>query len=101
MIVIKFRYFHCLPFLILPTIINKKAFTLADKKMSENIVSWYWTIYLMVFIYWFLLFYLDSNTSKIDLLSWTILLVAPLLWPIILPLSSWELSRNSLKNILL
>lgn len=69
--------------------------------MSENIVTWYWTIYLMVFIYWFLLFYLDSNTSKIHLLSWIILLVAPLLWPIILPLSSWELSRNSLKNILL
>ncbi len=69
--------------------------------MSENILTWYWIIYLMVFIYWFLLFYLDSNTSKIDLLSWTILLVAPLLWPIILPLSSWELSRNSLKNILL
>lgn len=69
--------------------------------MSENIVNWYWIISLMVFIYWFMLFYLDKYTSKVDLLSWMILVVAPLLWPIVLPLSSWELSRNSLKNIML
>ncbi len=69
--------------------------------MSENIVTWYWTIYLLVFTYWFLLFYLDESTSKLDLLSWGVLLVAPLFWPIVLPLCSWELSRKSLKNILL
>ena len=69
--------------------------------MSENIVTWYWTIYLLVFTYWFLLFYLDESTSKLDLLSWGVLLIAPLFWPIVLPLCSWELSRNSLKNILL
>ena len=69
--------------------------------MSENIVAWYWRIYLLVFIYWLLLFYMDKSTSKFDLLSWGILLVAPLFWPIVLPLCSWELSRNSLKNILL
>lgn len=69
--------------------------------MLDDFIIWYWTIYLMVFIYWSMIFFLDQSTPKIDFFSWTILLVAPLLWPIVLPLSSWELSRNSLKNILL
>lgn len=54
----------------------------------------------MVFIYWFQLFYIDYTTSKLDLLSWSVLLIAPLFWPIILPISSWELSRKSLDNLL-
>lgn len=69
--------------------------------MLDDFIIWYWTIYLMVFIYWSMIFFLDQSTPKIDFFSWAILLVAPLLWPIVLPLSSWELSRNSLKNILL
>ncbi len=69
--------------------------------MSENIVTCYLSIALMVFIYWFMMFYLDRSTSNFDLLSWMVLLIAPLFWPIVLPISSWELSRNSLKNILL
>ena len=68
--------------------------------MSANIVSWYWTISLMVFIYWLLLFYLDKNTPKNDLISWTIILTLPLLWPIILPISSWEISRKNLNKFL-
>jgi hypothetical protein len=68
--------------------------------MSTNIISWYWTIALMVFIYWLMLFCIDSSTSKIDLLSWLILLIAPLFWPIVLPISSWELNRKYLKNFL-
>lgn len=67
--------------------------------MSANIAAWYWTICLMVFIYWSMLFYLDSSTPKTDLISWSFLLITPLLWPIVLPISSWELSRNRLKNI--
>lgn len=69
--------------------------------MSENIVTGYLSIALMVFIYWFMIFYLDKTTSKFDVLSWTILLIAPLFWPIVLPISGWELSRKSLKNIIL
>lgn len=70
--------------------------------MSANIdiFAWYWIIYLMVFIYWFQLFYADYTTSKSDLFSWCILVVAPLFWPIILPVSSWELSRKSLDDLL-
>ncbi|PSB11377.1 hypothetical protein C7B62_05585 [Pleurocapsa sp. CCALA 161] len=69
--------------------------------MSANIVTWYWIICLMVFVYWFSLFYSDYSTSKLDLISWCVLLIASLFWPIVLPVSSWELSRKSLHNILL
>ena len=69
--------------------------------MFATIVSWYWTIALMVFFYWLMCFYLDRTTSKFDLISWIVILIGPLFWPIILPLSSWELSHKSKKDILL
>jgi hypothetical protein len=69
--------------------------------MSVSIITWYWIICLMVFIYWFILFYTDRHTSKLDLISWCVLLIAPLFWPIVLPISTWELNRKSLKNIML
>ena len=69
--------------------------------MSENIVTWYWTIYCMVFIYWFMLFRQDESTPNNDLISWIFLLITPLLWPIVLPISSWELSRKALINVLI
>lgn len=68
--------------------------------MLENIFSCYWAIASMVFIYWFMLFYHDQSTPKNDLASWLFLLITPLFWPIVLPISSWELSRKALKNIL-
>ena len=69
-------------------------------EMSADIVSWYWTIALMVFIYWLMLFWQDTSTSKIDPISWLVLLIAPLFWPIVLPICSWELNRKYLKNLL-
>lgn len=66
--------------------------------MSDNIVAWYWTITLIVFAYWFMLFYHDQSTPKNDIVSWSFLLITPLLWPIVLPISSWELSQKALKN---
>ncbi|MDJ0573048.1 MAG: hypothetical protein QNJ53_28975 [Pleurocapsa sp. MO_192.B19] len=68
--------------------------------MSGNIVNWYLTISIMVFTYWFMLFYQDLSTPNDDLISWAFLLIAPLFWPIVLPISSWELGRKALKNIL-
>lgn len=68
--------------------------------MSENIVTWYWIITLMIFTYWFMLFYQDQSTPNNDLISWFLLLIASLLWPITLPISSWELSHKAIKNIL-
>ena len=69
--------------------------------MSENITVWYWTIYCMVLVYWLMLFYLDESTLNNDLVSWSFLLITPLLWPIVLPISSWELSQKALNNILI
>lgn len=68
--------------------------------MLATIVNWYWTIALMVFFKWLMNFNLDRTTSKLDLTSWIVILIGPLFWPIILPLSSWELSQKSKKNIL-
>lgn len=67
--------------------------------MSANLVTWYFTIVVMVFAYWLMLFGADQTTSKVDISSWIVLLIAPWFWPIVLPISSWELSRKSLKNI--
>ncbi|MGD1918545.1 MAG: hypothetical protein ACFCAD_06455 [Pleurocapsa sp.] len=69
--------------------------------MSENIFVWYWIIYSMVFVYWWMLFYQDRSTPNNHLISWAILLITPLLWPIVLPISSWELSRKALNNVLI
>ena len=65
----------------------------------NDVLAWYWIITLMVFSYWLLLFTSDSTTSKLDLTSWCFLLIAPLFWPVVLPVSSWELSRKSLDNL--
>ncbi len=67
--------------------------------MSENLVTWYFTISLMVFSFWFMLFSKDYSTPKTDLISWIVLLIAPLFWPIVLPISSWELTRKTFNNI--
>jgi hypothetical protein len=69
--------------------------------MSENIVTWYWAIYWLVFVYGLVLLCQDKSTPNNDLISWAFLLIAPLLWPIVLPISSWELSRKALINILI
>lgn len=66
--------------------------------MLNDILNWYWTIYLMVVIYWLMWFFLDHTTSKMNLFSWVIILTAPLLWPIVLPICNWELSRKRLKQ---
>jgi hypothetical protein len=68
--------------------------------MLATIVNWYWTIALMVFFKWLMNFNLDRTTSKLDLTSWIVILIGPLFWPIILPLSNWELSHKHKKDIL-
>ncbi len=77
---------------------NSLLFT---QRMSKNIVTWYWAIYCLVFIYWLMLFCQDESTPNNDLVSWSFLIIAPLLWPIVLPISSWELSQKALNNILI
>lgn len=81
--------------------IRQNSYLSLIKRMSENIVTWYQTISLMLFVYWFMLFYQDQSTPKNDFTSWAFLLITPWFWPIVLPISSWELSRKALKNILI
>ena len=40
-------------------------------------------------------FLLDSSTQKNDFSSWVALLVILILWPLLLPISSWELHKKS------
>ena len=51
----------------------------------------YFMIATAVFCLWFSLFLLDRTTPKNHFISWLVLLIAPLFWPIVLPLSLKEL----------
>ncbi len=66
--------------------------------MWNNITNWYLTIALMVFCFWTIMFFQDNTTPKDHQLSWLILLIAPLFWPIVLPICTWELTSKALNN---
>ena len=66
--------------------------------MWHNIINWYLMIALIVFCFWTIVFFQDTTTAKDDRLSWFILLIAPLFWPVILPICSWELTSKALNN---
>jgi hypothetical protein len=59
--------------------------------MFQTLITWYLAIALIVFSIWFVLFWLDTTTPKTHLLSWLVLLIAPLFWPIVIPPSCVEL----------
>jgi hypothetical protein len=53
------------------------------------LVIGYFSVSLIVFIVWFIVFWNDTSTSKKDLLG-------PLVWPVVLPLSLLQItSRKS------
>jgi hypothetical protein len=54
----------------------------------------YFSVSLIVFVVWFIVFWNDTSTSKKDLLSWVALLLGPLVWPIVLPLSLFQISSR-------
>ena len=56
---------------------------------------WYLTVSSVVFCYWLGLFIADKSTPKTHIPSWIILFIAPLLWPIVLPISLIELMTKS------
>ena len=58
----------------------------------------YLTISLISFCVWFVLFLQDSTIPKNHSISWIILLIAPIFWPIVLPISIWELTIKALSN---
>ena len=59
--------------------------------MFGNILNLYFTIALVVFGIWLWLFLRDNTTPNNHVVSWIVLLIAPLFWPIVLPLSINEL----------
>ena len=60
---------------------------------------WYLTVSATVFCYWFILFLTDRSTPNNHLASWLILIIAPLLWPVVLPISIVELiTKPSIKT---
>jgi len=63
------------------------------------IVIGYFSVSLIVLVVWFIVFWNDTSTSKKDLLSWVALLLGPLVWPVVLPLSLLQItSRKSVEK---
>jgi len=58
------------------------------------IVIGYFSIALIVFIVWFKSFWNDTATSKTDLISWIALIIGPLIWPVVLPLSLLQITSK-------
>jgi len=63
----------------------------AGKKM---IVISYFSIALIVFLVWFKSFLKDTATSKKDVISWIALIMGPLFWPVVLPLSLLQITSK-------
>ena len=58
------------------------------------IIIGYFSIALIVFFVWFKSFWSDTATSKKDLISWIALVIGPLVWPIVLPLSILQVTSK-------
>ncbi len=58
------------------------------------IIIGYFSIALIVFFVWFKRFWNDTATSKKDLISWIALVIGPLVWPVVLPLSLLQISSR-------
>ncbi|MEG3847276.1 hypothetical protein QT971_07735 [Microcoleus sp. herbarium19] len=58
------------------------------------IITAYFSIALIVFLVWFKSFWNDTATSKKDLISWIALVIGPLVWPVVLPLSILQISSK-------
>ena len=58
---------------------------------------WYFSVAGLVFFYWLSLFFLDKETPKDHLMSWIVLIVASLLWPVSVPGAMIELA-NKIKS---
>jgi hypothetical protein len=71
----------------------KLIYRQAGKKM---IMMSYFSIALIVFLVWFKCFWNDTATAKNDLISWIALVIGPLVWPVVLPVSILQItSKNS------
>ncbi|AMW30391.1 MULTISPECIES: hypothetical protein [Oscillatoriales] len=64
------------------------------------IVRAYFAIAILTFAYLFTKFWRDRTTSKTQLSSWQVLILASLLWPIVLPISYLERNVNKPKIVM-
>ncbi|MGF1542605.1 MAG: hypothetical protein ACFCU5_19530 [Pleurocapsa sp.] len=58
---------------------------------------WYLWGILIFFCYWLMFFLKDNTTPKTHLLSWMVLVIAAIIWPVSAPLAIRELI-NKAKN---
>ena len=66
--------------------------------MLENILFGYLVVAVVVLCFCLTIFWHDQTTPKNDLTSWAIILIAPLFYPITIPLSIIELSNFQTKK---
>ena len=56
---------------------------------------WYFNVAGLVFFYWLSLFLLDQETPKNHWLSWVVLIIASLCWPVSVPRAMIELANKA------
>ena len=72
---------------------NYQYFSLLYRQAGKKMIMIsYFSIALMVFLVWFKCFWNDTATSKNDLISWIALVIGPLAWPVVLPVSIWQIT---------
>jgi len=74
---------------------NYKYFYLIYRQAGKKMIMIsYFSIALIVFLVWFKSFWNDTATSKNDLISWIALVIGPLVWPVVLPLSILQITSK-------
>jgi hypothetical protein len=66
--------------------------------MQANLISLYLIIASLIFFILLGAFLLDGSTSKRNGMSWAVILIGTIFYPIVLPLSLIEISRKLLKQ---
>lgn len=64
----------------------------------ETVLTYYFLIALVAFGMWFAIFLNDSTTPLDDRISWIILILASLFWPITFPSSIIKLTTMEYQN---
>jgi len=75
---------------------NYPYFSLISRQAGKKMIMMsYFSIALIVFLVWFKSFWNDTSTSKNDLISWIALVIGPLVWPVVLPVSILQITSNN------
>jgi hypothetical protein len=75
---------------------NYQYFNLIYRQAGKKMIMMsYFSIALIVFLVWFKFFWNDTATAKNDLISWIALVIGPLAWPVVLPVSILQITSNN------